>query len=256
MALAFAELQDGALDAAGHRLAGLFADPALTPLNRSIVLGLIGDLNDALGDPARAFKAYDAANAQLAALYPALAGTALAHARRLSDWLEASDPAPWRQAAGGARRRRKIRKRTSFWSAFRGRARPCSKPSWPGIPRSSRWKKRIASRRRRTPTCTPAPASNGLRTSPPRGGKATRDLLVRGPRLRGRAARPGLHRQDAARDRAAPPDRQAVPERAGVVRRPRPARRGAELLPAALRDERRHVRSCSRSTAPRPITTR
>ena len=100
MALAFAELQDGQLDAAGHRLAALYADPVLTPLNRSIVLGLIGDLNDAQGDVARAFKAYDAANAQLKALYPAFAApgaeTALGHARRLTAWLEAADPALWR----------------------------------------------------------------------------------------------------------------------------------------------------------------
>jgi tetratricopeptide (TPR) repeat protein len=97
MALAFAELQAGELDAAGRRLAALFADAALTPLNRSIVLGLIGDLNDALGDATRAFKAYDAANALLAGLYPALADTALAHARRLAGWLEASDAASWRR---------------------------------------------------------------------------------------------------------------------------------------------------------------
>lgn len=96
MALAFAELQEKDLDAAGHRLASLYADPALSPVNRSIVLGLIGDLNDALGDTGRAFKAYDAANGQLAALYPTLAGTALAHARRLAEWLERADSAGWR----------------------------------------------------------------------------------------------------------------------------------------------------------------
>ena len=101
MALAFAELQDTQLDAAGQRLASLFADPALTPLNRSIVLGLIGDLNDAQGDPARAFKAYSAANAQVKALYPGLTGsgadTALGHARRLNTWFETADPASWQR---------------------------------------------------------------------------------------------------------------------------------------------------------------
>lgn len=96
MALSFAELQDGALEAAGHRLAALFADPALTPINRSIVLGLIGDLNDALGDPARAFKAYEAANAQLMSLYPPETGSALAHAKRLGDWFEVADADLWR----------------------------------------------------------------------------------------------------------------------------------------------------------------
>ncbi len=96
MALAFAELQDKQLDAAGHRLAQLYADPALTPLNRSIVLGLIGDLNDAQGDPARAFKAYDAANAELKALYPAFGDSALGHARRLIAAFEAEDRELWR----------------------------------------------------------------------------------------------------------------------------------------------------------------
>jgi tetratricopeptide (TPR) repeat protein len=96
MALAFAELQEGALDAAGHRLAALFGDPALTPVNRSIVLGLIGDLNDALGDSARAFKAYDAANAQLKALYLPDTGAALGHAHRLAAWFDAADAELWR----------------------------------------------------------------------------------------------------------------------------------------------------------------
>jgi hypothetical protein len=99
MALATAELQDSDLDRAGHRLAGLFADPALTRINRAIVLGLIGDLNDARGDAARAFKAYDAANAQLEALYPGDKGAALGHARRLAAWFVAADPAPWRDQA-------------------------------------------------------------------------------------------------------------------------------------------------------------
>lgn len=96
MALAFAELQDKQLDAAGHRLAQLYADPALTTLNRSIVLGLIGDLNDAQGDTVRAFKAYHAANAQLKALYPEFEDSALGHARRLTGWFEAADREQWR----------------------------------------------------------------------------------------------------------------------------------------------------------------
>ena len=96
MALASAELQDRQLEAAGERLAGLFADPALTPVNRSIVLGMIGDLNDSRGDPARAFKAYDAANSLLKSLYPPDTGAALGHARRLASWFEGADPAPWR----------------------------------------------------------------------------------------------------------------------------------------------------------------
>ena len=113
MALAFAELQDKQLESAGRRLAELYAEPALTPLNRSIVLGLIGDLNDAQGESARAFKAYDAANAQLEALFGSLEApggeTALGHVRRLIEWFEAADSQQWRRqpeaqsAAGEAR---------------------------------------------------------------------------------------------------------------------------------------------------------
>src|SRR5688500_13086137 len=64
MAVAWAELQDKQLDSAGQRLAALYPDPAVTPLNRAIVLGLVGDLNDARDDMGRAFTAYEAANAQ------------------------------------------------------------------------------------------------------------------------------------------------------------------------------------------------
>jgi hypothetical protein len=95
MALAFADLQDKQLDAAGTRLAGLYADSGLTAVNRSIVLGLIGDWNDAQGDTARAFKAYGAANAQLASLYPESGVRAIDHACRLADWFGRTDPRPW-----------------------------------------------------------------------------------------------------------------------------------------------------------------
>ena len=100
MALAFAGLHDGQNEAAARRLAALLADPALTPINRSIVLSLIGDLKDAEGDAVRAFKAYEAANTQLTALYPQMAGsgpdTPVGHAHRLIKWFEAADPKQWR----------------------------------------------------------------------------------------------------------------------------------------------------------------
>jgi tetratricopeptide (TPR) repeat protein len=103
MALAFADLQQGDLTAAAARLSELSQDPALTSVNRSIVLGLIGDLKDAEGRPAEAFTAYQAANAQLKPLnaprfeVPSQE-TALGHARRLAAWFEAADPEPWREA--------------------------------------------------------------------------------------------------------------------------------------------------------------
>lgn len=100
MALAFAELQDGQIETAAHRLAELYADTTLTPVNRSIVLGLIGDHNDAQGDTARAFKAYAAANAQLKALTTGVDETALDHTHRLIRWFEAADAEAWRRQPG------------------------------------------------------------------------------------------------------------------------------------------------------------
>ena len=38
-------------------------DPAVSPVNRSIAQGVIGDAEDGLGRPAQAFAAYTASNA-------------------------------------------------------------------------------------------------------------------------------------------------------------------------------------------------
>src|SRR4029079_18834209 len=103
MALASAELQQGDLSAASDHLAALSGDPALTPLNRSIVLGLIADVRDAEGRSAEALAAYSASNAELKSLNaprfeaPGME-TALAKARRLADWFETADAEPWRKA--------------------------------------------------------------------------------------------------------------------------------------------------------------
>lgn len=103
MALASADLQSGDLAAAAPRLSQLSDDSSSSPTNRSIVLGLIGDLNDAEGRPEDAFAAYAASNAELEALNAgrfAVPGmeSALDHARRLGAWFEAPDPGPWREA--------------------------------------------------------------------------------------------------------------------------------------------------------------
>jgi Flp pilus assembly protein TadD len=103
MALASAALHDRDLPAASQRLDQLQRDPALTPTNGAIVLGLIGDLNDAAGRPAEAFEAYRGANADLRRLHaPIYEATgregALARARRLAAWFASADPAPWREA--------------------------------------------------------------------------------------------------------------------------------------------------------------
>ena len=103
MALASAHLQLGALVDANAVLSGLSGDATLTPINRSIVLGLSGDLHDAESRPAEAFAAYQASNLELKSLYAAQFAapgteTALGHARRLIDWFSSADPEPWRQA--------------------------------------------------------------------------------------------------------------------------------------------------------------
>jgi tetratricopeptide (TPR) repeat protein len=103
MALASAHLQHGNLEAAGARLAALGRDPALSPTNRSIALGLLGDLQDAEGRPAEAFAAYEASNAGLRALnapqFEAPGTTsALGHVKRLVAWFETADRELWREA--------------------------------------------------------------------------------------------------------------------------------------------------------------
>ena len=101
MALASAELQARELERASQRLDDLQRDAGLSATNRSIVLGLIGDLQDAAGRPARAFEAYLASNEEMRRLHAPIYEApgrerALAAARRLKSWFEDADPAPWR----------------------------------------------------------------------------------------------------------------------------------------------------------------
>lgn len=102
MALASADLQRGDLGAAGPRLTALIGEP-LTPVNRSIVLGLIGDFNDAVDNPPEAFAAYAASNSELKALCQEQyegpgRETALERVRSLRDWFRETDPEPWTHA--------------------------------------------------------------------------------------------------------------------------------------------------------------
>ena len=102
-ALASADLQDGNHGAAATRLSALSQDRSLTPVNRSIVLGLLGDLRDADGRQAEAFAAYEESNSVLKALNSSrfeAPGTesALAHVRRLTDWFRKTDVESWRQS--------------------------------------------------------------------------------------------------------------------------------------------------------------
>jgi tetratricopeptide (TPR) repeat protein len=102
MALASADLQQRNLAAAGSRLAALGRDPALSGVNRAIVIGLIADLHDAENRPTEAFSAYTASNAELKALYAPQyerprEETPPGNARRLAAWFEGADPAPWHE---------------------------------------------------------------------------------------------------------------------------------------------------------------
>ena len=103
MALASADVHDRQFEAASRRLEELRRDAQLSPTNRSIVLGLIGDLHDAAGRPSEAFEAYRVSNEEMRRFYaPAYEApgkeTALATARRLQAWFSAADPGPWQDA--------------------------------------------------------------------------------------------------------------------------------------------------------------
>jgi tetratricopeptide (TPR) repeat protein len=103
MAMASADLSLGELNAASARLSALINGPSLSPVNRSIVLGLVGDLNDALESPAEAFTAYEASNSELKTLHarqyarPAQ-DSALDRVRFLTAWFEAADPEAWKES--------------------------------------------------------------------------------------------------------------------------------------------------------------
>ena len=103
MALASAGLQARDFGAASGLLDELQGDPRLSPTNRSIVLGLVGDLRDATGEPAQAFEAYRASNEEMRRLHAPVyeapgRESALAAATRLRAWFQAADPAAWRSA--------------------------------------------------------------------------------------------------------------------------------------------------------------
>jgi hypothetical protein len=106
MALASADLHQKDLRSASVRLSELVREP-LTPVNRSIVLGMVGDFRDADGRVADAFEAYSASNDVLRDAYaPRFPDpeNALDQARCLASWFGSADPGPWREASRGPRR--------------------------------------------------------------------------------------------------------------------------------------------------------
>ena len=112
MALASADLQRSNIESAAARLSASIQDPALTPVNRAIVLGLIGDLHDADGHPREAFAAYEASSEALKDVE--CRRPSRRRARRppwsksgaLRRWFETANPDSWRIAAGSPARGR------------------------------------------------------------------------------------------------------------------------------------------------------
>jgi tetratricopeptide (TPR) repeat protein len=107
LAIALADLADGALDAARAGAQTVLDGPAEMPRSRAIALGILGDVEDRLDRPKNAFAHYRAAKAEIADLYGASFGgsgapTYVEHVERLIDYFRAADEALWRLAAPGA----------------------------------------------------------------------------------------------------------------------------------------------------------
>ncbi len=103
MALAFADLQSRDFAAADALLAELRRDEGVSPQNRAIVLGLLGDLRDGQGRTAEAFSAYQACKAGLRTIYApqfeqAGVPSALARVERLTAYFETASPEIWGHA--------------------------------------------------------------------------------------------------------------------------------------------------------------
>jgi len=98
MVLAAADLAEGRPGEGEARLRRLMADPRVTPVQRALAEGLLGDVFDAQDRVAEAFAAYCACNAALADAYaPQFAGggDALIHARRTLALLDTLPPESW-----------------------------------------------------------------------------------------------------------------------------------------------------------------
>jgi tetratricopeptide (TPR) repeat protein len=107
LALAAADIGEGALGAARARLRPLIADPAVSPVDRAQAHGLMGDIADRHGDPADAFREFAAANETLRALYaPRFSGPGVQTVPDMLIWLsryfQVAPAAAWRGASGSA----------------------------------------------------------------------------------------------------------------------------------------------------------
>lgn len=104
MALAAADLAEGAAERAGKRLEMLVADDRLTLQQKALALGLSGDVLDAQGRAAEAFEAYTACNMTLWRAYqPAHGGeSALDFAREMLRVIERLPDDAWAAEAAPA----------------------------------------------------------------------------------------------------------------------------------------------------------
>lgn len=105
MVLASADLAEGRAAEARARLAALIAEPRLTPQQRALAQGLLGDVLDAEGRPADAYEAYAACNMGLWRAYAAAfqqGPGALEFVREMTEALEFAGPETWPRSPAGA----------------------------------------------------------------------------------------------------------------------------------------------------------
>ena len=101
MTLASAELALGETDAAETRVRALIADPRRIPLERALASGLLGDVLDARGQAAEAFRAYAACNEERRRIYAPAYGeapTTLDAARWIAAYFETAAAGDWAEA--------------------------------------------------------------------------------------------------------------------------------------------------------------
>jgi Tfp pilus assembly protein PilF len=107
LALAGAEVAEGAFDAARARLLSLTNEPSASAIDKAQAQGLLGDIADRRNDPGAAFQRFAAANETLRAFYaPRFSGPGVQTVPDMLAWLtryfESAPASAWRGAPGGA----------------------------------------------------------------------------------------------------------------------------------------------------------
>lgn len=107
LALASADIAEGASASARARLSPLVADPAVSPIDKGRAHGLLGDIADQQGDAAAAFREFTAANDSIRAVYASrFSGPGVQTVPDMLTWVsryfESASASAWR-GAGGSR---------------------------------------------------------------------------------------------------------------------------------------------------------